>query len=349
MRRKILIAVCGLLVLGCAAGAAHWYLIASRLDAGFQAWVNDRRGQGWSVRIGSVGRGGWSSSASLVVHDFEISGGEPAIPGGIAWFTPRLVLSVDLLDPWHLTIVPEGLQALRLPDGTSVSVVAESLELGLSGGTDPDRMMLEVSGGGIRADLPKADGGQSAMSVETMEGRLELLPTAAAGDKAASFQFTINGVKLPSGTRWPLGGQVEVVSAEGTVLGPLPETAPPRVAATAWRDAGGSVEVQLHSLTWGPLSATGSATLALDEELQPMGAGTGHIVGYKGTFDALGSNGVLTHSAVKAAKAVLSLMAGVPGGRERQTIDVPLTLQFRTLSMRQIPLALLPEVEWAGP
>ncbi len=349
MRRKILIAVSGLLVLVCAAGVLHWYLIAGRLEAGFQAWIADRRAQGWSVRTGSVGRGGWSPAATLVVHDFEISGGEPSIPGGIGWFTPRLVLSVDLLDPWRLTIIPEGLQALRLPDGTSVSVVAETLELGLSGGTAPDRMVLELSGAGIRADLPNADGGQSAMAVVAAEGRLELLPSAVAGDKAASFQFTVNGIKLPSGTRWPLGGHVEVVSAEGTVLGPLPEMAAPRVAATAWRDAGGSVEVQLQSLTWGPLSATGSATLALDEELQPMGAGTGHIVGYKGTFDALGSNGVLTHSAVKAAKALLSLMAGVPGGRERQSIDVPLTLQFRTLSMRQIPLALLPEVEWAGP
>lgn len=349
MRRKILIAVCGLLVLGCATGALHWYVVASRLESGFQAWVNERRTQGWSVRVGAVVRGGWAPAATLVVHDFEISGGEPTIPGGVAWFAPRLVLSVDLLDPWRVTILPEGLQALRLPDGTSVSVVAETLTLGLSGGTAPDRMVLDVSGGGIRADLPKPDGGLDAMTIEAAEGRLELLPTAAAGDKAASFLFTVSGIRLPSGTRWPLGRHVEVVSAEGTVVGPLPEAAPPRAAATAWRDAGGSVEVQLQSLTWGPLSATGSATLALDEELQPMGAGTGHIVGYKGTFDALGSNGVLTHSAVKAAKALLSLMAGVPGGRERQSIDVPLTLQFRTLSMRQIPLALLPEVEWAGP
>lgn len=349
MRRKLLIAVCGLLILGCAAGATHWFIVSSRLEAGFKAWVAERRAQGWSVRVGSVGRGAWSSAASLVVHDFEISGGEPSIPGGIGWYAPRLVLRVDLLDPWRLTIAPEGLQLLRLPDGTQVSLVAESLDIGMAAGTGPDRLMLDMNAGGIRAEVPNANGGNDTLAIEDLDGRLEVTPSAGAGDKAVAFWINGTGIKLPDGIRWPLGRLVNVISAEGTVAGPLPQAAAPALAAASWRDAGGSAEVLLQSLVWGPLTATGSATLALDDQLQPMGAGTGHIVGYQGTFDALGSNGVLTHSAVKAAKALLSLMAGVPSGREQQSVDVPLTLQFRTLSMRQIPLLLLPEVEWAGP
>lgn len=352
MRRKILIAVFGLLVLGGAASALHWYYVASRLESGFQAWIAQRRAQGWSVRVGALGRGGGVLSPTLTVHAFEISGGEPTIPGGVGWLSPRLLLRVDLFDPWHVNIVPEGLQQLRLPDGGTLSVQAETLEIDLAGGTAPDRLVVEVDTAGLRVESTALDTGHRVLTARAAEGRLELMPAANAGEPVATFSVTGTDIKLPDGIRWPLGRLISALSLDGTVLGPLPDAVAPRLAAAAWRDGGGSVEVQVQALTWGPLTATGSATLALDDALQPMGAGTGHIVGYQGTFDALGSTGVLTHSAVKAAKAVLSLMAGVPGGpggREQQSVDVPLTLQFRTLSMRQIPLLLLPEVEWAGP
>jgi hypothetical protein len=349
MRRKILIALFGLLVLGLCAGAVHWQLTADRLESGFHAWVAERRAQGWSVRTGAMGQGVWSRAVTLTIHDFEISGGEPAIPGGVGWQAPRLVLSVDPLVPWRLTVTPQGLQLLRLPDGTTVPVVAETVSITLEADSEPNRLLLALTASGVRAELPGGARGPEMLSIDAFEGSLDVMPSAGAGEKVAVFSVNGQTVRLPQGIRWPLGRTVGVIAAEGHVAGPLPDPAPPRLAATAWRDAGGSVEVLLQSLTWGPLTATGSATLALDDALQPMGAGTGHIVGYQGTFDALGSNGVLTHSAVKAAKALLSLMAGVPSGREPQSVDVPLTLQYRTLSMRQIPLALLPELEWPSP
>jgi hypothetical protein len=55
---------------------------------------------------------------------------------------------------------------------------------------------------------------------------------------------------------------------------------------------------------------------------------------------------VLTKSASTAAKAVLSLMAGTAVADEPSAVEVPLTLQYRTLSMRQVPLIRLPELDW---
>jgi hypothetical protein len=57
---------------------------------------------------------------------------------------------------------------------------------------------------------------------------------------------------------------------------------------------------------------------------------------------------MLTKSAATAAKAVLSLMAGTTDADEPSAVDVPLTLQYRTLSMRQVPLLRLPELDWPG-
>lgn len=347
MKRRLPILVLAVLVLMLTGVAAQWHLTATRLEDGFQAWIAERRAQGWSVRVGSVARGRWSRSVSLLIHDFEISGGEPTIPGGVGWFTPRVTLRVDLFDPWRIGIEPEGLQSLRLPGGRTVSLTAEGVWIGLSGG--PERTTLTFDTEGIRAELPDPGGQTETLDIAELDARLEWTGAAATNEVAASFAITGKGIRLPEGTRWPLGRLVETISADGALIGPLPAAAAPRLAALAWRDTGGSLEVNVQALTWGPLTASGSATLALDEQLQPMGAGSAHVSGFQGTFDALGSNGVLTHSAVKAAKALLSLMAGVPSGRETHSVDVPLTLQFRTLSMRQIPLALLPELEWPGP
>jgi hypothetical protein len=116
--------------------------------------------------------------------------------------------------------------------------------------------------------------------------------------------------------------------------------------AQAWRDGGGSLEVTHLAMGWGPLGLSSSATLALDDQLQPMGSGSARIVGYGEALDRLAAGGLLTRSAATAAKAVLSLLAGTGDGGEPSEVDVPLTLQYRTLSMRQVPLVRLPELDW---
>ncbi len=116
--------------------------------------------------------------------------------------------------------------------------------------------------------------------------------------------------------------------------------------AAAWRDGGGSLEVRHLALVWGPLDLTASATLALDDQLQPMGAGSARLVGYAETLDALAAHGAISRSAATATKAVLSLMAHNPEDGSPPDVEVPLTLQYRTLSMRQVPLVRLPEVDW---
>ena len=70
--------------------------------------------------------------------------------------------------------------------------------------------------------------------------------------------------------------------------------------ATSWRDAGGSLELHRLTIDWGLTRVDATATLALDEDLQPMGAGAGKIAGYEAALDALAENAVLTRSAATA-------------------------------------------------
>jgi hypothetical protein len=146
--------------------------------------------------------------------------------------------------------------------------------------------------------------------------------------------------------RSPLGSTISSLSFDGKLNGQLPPPGPIASWAEAWRDGGGSLEIAHLAVGWGPLGVTGGASLALDDQLQPMGSGTTHLVGYAEALDKLAAGAVLTKSAATAAKAVLSLLAGSGAGNEPASVDVPLTLQYRTLSMRQVPLLRLPELDW---
>ena len=64
------------------------------------------------------------------------------------------------------------------------------------------------------------------------------------------------------------------------------------------------------------------------------------------TLDTLASHAAISRSAATATKAVLSLMAHNPEDGSPPDVEVPLTLQYRTLSMRQVPLVRLPELDW---
>jgi hypothetical protein len=206
---------------------------------------------------------------------------------------------------------------------------------------------LAVRANGLRLE---AATGAWHVTIGLLNAQAEFPAAATTGQSqpAARFSLSSEAIALPAGIKWPLGTNISSLSADGTLNGRLPDARDITQWAEAWRDGGGSLEITHLAMGWGPLGLTSSATLALDEQLQPMGSGNGRIVGYAETLDRLAAAGVLTKSAATAAKAILSLMAGTSDADEPSSVDVPLTLQYRTLSMRQVPLVRLPEVDWPG-
>ena len=348
MRRKIAIFIVAAPCLLVAADVAVWHMAVRRLETGFQTWIGDSNRRGWSVLSSSQVRGGWPMAATLEITDLVIKGGEPTIPGGASWDAKQVVLRVGLLTPWSLDIEPIGVQRLRFANGAEFPFVAEEMHatVPLQAGHVPSTLDLKARN--LRAVLMTEGDADVAVSMGQLQGHADI--SSAAGDAPTiGFSVSADMIALPDAIRWPLGPLVTSVVLAGSLEGPTPEPSAPSTFLAAWRDGGGSVEVQKFSIVWGPLDLTTTATLALDDQLQPMGAGTGRMVGYEATLDALAANGVLTRSATTAAKAVLSLMASAPAAGEPAEVEVPLTLQHRTLSMRQVPVIRLPELDWPSP
>lgn len=343
MRTRRWIAALCVPVLLLAADAIVWRLATARLTASLQAEIAHARREGWTIRYDNLSSGGWPDSALLRIENLSV---ETALPGGAAlrWGSNALSIRARLSRPDIVTIVPEGPHALEIGGGPPIPITAVQPRLTVTLGL---AAALRAEAESFAAAIPGA-------------GRLELGHVQASADfdldagrdkPAVTFAFSTSPVTLPDHTKWSLGHDIRAITCDGVLNGPIPLSTTRGLTgrATAWRDAGGSLDIRKVSIGWGPATVEASATLALDEDLQPMGAGSGKISGFDAALDALAAGGVLTRSGARAAKAVLSLLADTPAGGQPEEVEVPLTLQFRTLSVRQVPLLRLPELEWPGP
>jgi hypothetical protein len=348
MRRSYWVIIAAIPVLLVAGEAVYWRVVAEQLRTGYQAWVAARVAEGWEVGSAPPAIGGWPQAAAMTVPNLTLRHAGPTIPGDLKVASAGVTLSVSLFDPSTLTVSltgPMHVRAGALPDAiVTGDETAMSVPLQQDG-------PLAVALHGRELRLEAATGAwHMTIGLLNAQGQIATTPHAAgAGDQtqpAATFALSSEAIALPGGIKWPLGTNISSLSATGTVNGRLPDTRNITRWAEAWRDGGGSLEITHLAMGWGPLGLTSSATLALDDQLQPMGSGNGRIVGYAETLDKFAAAGMLTKSAATAAKAVLSLMAGTSDTDEPSSVDVPLTLQYRTLSMRQVPLVRLPEVDW---
>ena len=336
----------GIVLVGVA--VAHtlvWRWAEQRLRNGFDAWVAARREQGWRVEGEEPVAAGWPVAARLVVKRASVEGGEAAIPGGMAWRAERVTLSVALLHPRLLAILPEGQQHLRLGGLPDLPYTAD--RLGIDTPLEPGAQIdvADLAADGLRVGIPGGHA-NAAVDIGLLRLHAEFRPSAGRGEPALTTSASAEAIALPPRLPWALGGRISSVSVDAEVGGPLPPAPSPVQRAQAWRDGGGTVDLRHVALGWGPLGVTGSATLSLDGQLQPMGTGAARFVGYSEALDGLASGGAITPRTALAVKAVAALIASAPEGGGPPEVAVPLALQDRTLSVRQIPLARVSAIAW---
>jgi len=342
-RRLALFGAIGLVAL--AAGHTWlWRTTAGELENGWKAWIALRRAQGWQVEHASPVRGGWPRSATLSMDRVRLEGGAATLPGGVALFAERVVLRVTPPRLDLLRVELPGQQRLRI-GGTEYPFTADSLVavVPLDSGAPP--ASAEVTAERLRVGTP-------AGGVAVRAARLMVEGSASATEAEPALALTLDAeeLDLPAAPNAPLGGafgpRVEAVSAELSVSGPLPPGRVPAARAAAWRDGGGTLELRALTLRWGPVRAEAAATLAFDEALQPMGAGTLRVAGAASALDALTEAGLVGRRAAATARAVLPLLSRPSADTGLPEIEVPLTLEDRTLALARIPVLRLEPLAW---
>jgi hypothetical protein len=336
-RARIFVAAAVALVLlgGC---AAYWFTVAAQLEKGINDWVAFQRQRGLTIDFERTSIRGFPFAFSTTFRQPHIAG---VIAGqGVDWRGSDVEGSVSPIDLHAMTFSAPGHHTLDLGAGLA-TVDAKDLTVRLGLDNFGQISALAVKFAGLQATLPDGEAVAAASGEATLNAGP---PPKSDTDPLLIFVLSAKNLQLPEGTVLLTTDPLGEVRVAGTVKGPMP-IAPLRQALASWRDAGGTVEVTDFALAQTPLSLSGSATVALDETLQPIVAANLKARGLAATLDLLASqHRIYPEDALKMKLFVK--------GAERDTKDgykevaTGLTVQGGYLGWGPFKLAKVPAIQW---
>lgn len=337
---------CGLLALGLLATAAalyglYWEFAAGRFQDGIRAWAAERGREGIRVGFSRLGVDGYPFRLRATVADPAMERRSGAHPW--SWRGPTMILTARPWRPGRLTLTANGRHAATALAGgavTAYDIAAPALGLKLRfGGDGLARARLTARGLAVRDSLG------DLMRLAAAE--VAIRRPGAAGDgprPSLDLMAEVDGLALRLERIPDMPRTTARAHLEASVKGPPPK-ALGRAALADWRDAGGIVEVKKLTFVHGSLAIAGDGTLALDADMQPIGAFSAGVRGYAELIDQLEAAGVIKPRPAAMAKAALGVLAGAqrPGGAE---VRVPLSVQDRRLYLGPVPVLRFQPLAW---
>ncbi|MBV8538180.1 MAG: DUF2125 domain-containing protein [Alphaproteobacteria bacterium] len=342
-RSTRIIILAALLVLLAAAGwSLAWLRIADRTRGEVESWVAGRRADGLKVDYTTIAVTGYPLHWRVTVSQPNMAGAGPT-----EWTWQGYAVEADL-SPWSMREVP-----LRFPGDQRFSVGAGNVSetWTLSAARPNGRIAVDERG---RLDHLALDLGDRTLTrtddvAPTRADHFTAdaqLPRGEADHQTAVFDLalTLDNATLGRAPAQVLGTQVAHAELDLSFKGRLPG-GPLAKSIAAWRDDGGTIEINKVAVKWGPLDADGNGTLALDEQNRPLGAFTARWRGYDETIDALQATGQLKPFPAAAAKIALRALArqNKDGPDE---VQIPLTAQDGRVFVAGIPLIPVPALRF---
>jgi len=128
------------------------------------------------------------------------------------------------------------------------------------------------------------------------------------------------------------------------VKGPMPP-APLNQALAAWRDRGGIVDLSSFNAAQDPLSVSGSATVALDADLQPVIAANLAAKGLGPAVDLLAQQKrIKPNDVLKVKLFIAATQQKAPDGGEQVTSGI--TVQNGFLYLGPFKVARVALIDW---
>jgi hypothetical protein len=309
------------MLVGGAGYSAWWWHLSGEVRVAIEAFAAERRAAGWVAR--------WS--------DLTVSG----FPGPLKVRFDKPVLYATNGVGWEGAAL-EGW--IRPWDLTRAEISAPGRHLVNYGGK-PFALETDEVRGAVWASNGRLTGGEASLVGVAANGDLHarrvFLRVEKSGDWLARGQ--VEQFDFPPESRPVLGRRIETGAFQARVKGPIAGIDP--VGLAVWRDEGGKVEIERLDAAWGPLGVALSGTAALDAGLQPAGSFSGKVQGHDETLDALARAGLVDQTVANISKIALGLFAWRAEGRP--TLELPISVKDRQLSVGPVRLARLPAIDWS--
>ena len=319
--------------------SALWLFLAHRAESAVDAFMARQREQGVILSAATETLGGFPFRIELQLTDV-VADGLPHVPNGHL----KVPEAFAWAHPWHLSD-----WRFALLGGTTVEGPRGLITFDLLGGHAGQILGPGGTPGGdlvdIHIDNVTLSSGDRTVKASRANLTLRLPPEAprAHEEPLFSLAFQARQIDLQSAVA-PLGQEIDHLQLDGTWRGPLP---PGKLAdaLAGWRDDGGTIDLRSIEIGWGPLTFSADGTMALDKDLQPLGALSARIMGYDAILDALIASGTIKPNEASLFRVGLSMMAqhGADGTPQLKT---PVTIQDDAIFLGPARLAKLPRIDW---
>lgn len=332
--RRVLLSLTIIVAVMIAAYGAYWHLTAAKLAAGLDPWAEAQRAQGRSLHWEQVEIGGFPGEFRFRFANVSFGDTRP-LP-----FTAVAPLLDVAARPWNLRHWRAAMPQVQLNDavnaaGFELNHVEGEATLGSGAANSITFTAQDIAGSGLALGW--------AIGAARLQYTLPEAPPSGHDDTALAFSLALKQISLPV---FPatLGNTLGDIAFAGEIKGRLPPG--PLVAAlTSWRDDGGTIDLHDLHLAWGGLTIAASGTVALDNDLQPIGALATEITGQDHVVDIAVATGGIRPRDASIAKTVLGLLAK-PRPDGEKAINLPLSLQDSRLYLGPATLAHLPRIRW---
>jgi hypothetical protein len=333
-----LVVVAVLLVL-LGAYTAYWLIVARQITDGVAAWAQTERAEKIDVSWNTIGVGGFPFACRVALETAVLRDGR---------LTPSPELRIPALSasarPWNFAswqlVAPEGLSAVLAGGG-------ERPPLKLTAHTADGVLTADPEAGTnlwLNLEDVTAEAGE-AVPISSADAWVILpaKPSRSHTEPALGVALDLRQVQLPGMTS-VLNDTIDELAFGVTIKGAVPSGKLAQ-AASEWRDAGGTVELDNLHLNWGGVGATASGTIALDRELQPIGGFSGAIEGYDQILTGLVQSGRIRAVDAGLARLALAMLAKAgPDGRPE--IKTAFTIQNGEMFLGPAKLGKAPRLAW---
>ena len=334
MRRGPLLGIL-LLVLLISGYCAYWFIAAGRIEDGIAAWAESLRRENAELTWRTIRVGGFPFSFDVRLDQARLR--STKAPGG-ELNAPEFSASARPWNfrDWRLT-APSGLSGTVGNGQDAAKIAAQNATGAVAAGATEVTVWFRLEE--PIADLPEHVTAEKADLWLSLPGRVPQEHT----DKALGLAADLHGLRVPFAPA-PFKGAIDDLAFGATVLGPIP-AAPPRQAAAAWRDEGGTIEFDRAALRWGKIAVHGSGTLALGPDLQPMGAFSGGVSGLDQLIDGLAAAGQLRMGDMTIARLGLAALSKAgPDGKPE--VSTSFTIQNGQMYLGPLKLGPVPRINW---
>lgn len=344
MRRRLIPILAAILLVILAGGyTAYWFRLKQIVGEDIQFWVAVQRAQGFSMAINEhPAIGGFPLAVTADLGQPDITA-----PGGLwRWQGPETQLLIRPWAPFTLNFLAPGHHHLAIAGAAPRDIALDATALVFGEKITSDNIVTDVSldiGDAIYADNVS---GQAKLGSLTASGHLPRSAKPDADTSILDLTADAAAIDLPANVRPVLGQRIDKIHIVAQLMGAIPD-ALPREALAAWRDGGGIIQLREGEMGWGPLAAAGDGTIALDQDMQPLAAGTLRVAGLPETLDLLSNAGLIAGGQATMAKLMFGAIAQTPAGGGRPEVKLPVTIQNSYVFIGPIKLAPLKPIDWS--